>query len=201
MSPYYALDDPIVEQRATRSLAPPSGVKLRVNDGVLHVEGAAPLAWIKNLPSRALLLPGIRSVDLSGPNSPEQIALNVAKGEIESTVIKFPVASSVLSGKEREVVNTVVVKLKEVLSSSSAAQGMIVTIIGHSDSTGAELTNVTLSQQRAERVAAEMVHLGVADKKLKAAGVSTTEPLRSEDSEENRQYNRSVTFRISSALP
>ncbi len=201
LSPYYALDDPIVEQRATRSLAPPSGVKLHVTDGVLHVEGAAPLAWIKNLPSRALLLPGIRSVDLSGPNSPEQIALNVAKGEIESTVIKFPVASSVLSGKEREVVDTVVVKLKEVLSSPSAAHGMFVTIIGHSDSTGAELTNVTLSQQRAERVAAEMVHLGVADKRLKAAGVSTTEPLRSEDSEENRQYNRSVTFRISSALP
>ncbi len=201
LSPYYALDDPIVEQRATRSLAPPSGVKLHVHDGVLHVEGAAPLAWIKELPGRALPVPGIRSVDLSGPNSPEQIALNVAKGEIESTVITFPVASSVLSGKEREAVNTVVVKLKDVLSSPSAAQGMIVTIIGHSDSTGAEMTNVTLSQQRAERVAAEMVHLGVADKKLKAAGVSTTEPLRSEDSEENRQYNRSVTFRISSALP
>jgi outer membrane protein OmpA-like peptidoglycan-associated protein len=201
LSPYYALDDPIVEQRAMRSLAPPTGVILHVNDGVLQIEGPAPLAWTKDLRSRALLVPGIRSVDLSGRNSPEQIAWNEVKSEIESAIIKFPVASASLSGKERNVVKTVVANLKDVLSSPSSGQAMVVSVIGHSDSTGAELTNVTLSQQRAERVAAEMARLGVAGKNMKSVGVATTEPLRREDTEENRQYNRSVTFRISSVSP
>ena len=44
-----------------------SGVKLHVNDGVLQLDGHAPLSWMRNLQARALLVPGIRSVDLSGP--------------------------------------------------------------------------------------------------------------------------------------
>ncbi len=201
LSPYYALDDPILEKRAIQSLAPPSGVKLRVNDGVLQVEGPAPLAWIRGLRPRAMLVPGIRGVDLSGPNSPEQVAWNEVKTEIESKIITFPVASASLSGKERDALQSVVANVKDLLASSAPEGRVVVRVIGHSDSTGAELTNVTLSQQRADRVAAEMVHLGIAGNNLKPVGVAATEPLRREDTEENRQYNRSVTFQISSALP
>ena len=201
LSPYYALDDQIVQQRATQLLLPPSGVKLHVNDGVLQVEGAATLAWIENLRGRALLVPGIRRVDLSGPNSPEQMALQEAKAKIQSTIIQFPLASASLTSKQRLAVSTVVASLKDVLSSSSAGEGTVIHVIGHSDSTGAEATNVTLSQRRAERVSEEMADLGIASKNLKPLGVSSTEPLRSEDSEENRQYNRSVTFKISSGSP
>jgi outer membrane protein OmpA-like peptidoglycan-associated protein len=148
-----------------------------------------------------LLIPGIRRVDLSGPNGPEQMALNEAKAKIQSIIIQFPIASATLTSEERDVVNTVVARLKDVLSSSSDAEGTVIHVIGHSDSTGAEATNETLSQRRAERVSEEMAHLGIASKNLKPLGVASTEPLRSEDSEENRQYNRSVTFKIDSGSP
>ncbi|HEY2120013.1 MAG TPA: OmpA family protein [Candidatus Acidoferrum sp.] len=201
-SPYYALDDAIVQQRAAQLLSPPLGVALHVNDGILRLEGSAPLAWIKDLRQRALLIPGIRSVDLSGPNSPEQIVLNVAKNEIQSTIIKFPIASATLSSDEREVLRTMVSKLKDVLAAHGGFQSaLVISVIGHSDSTGAEATNQTLSQRRADRVTAEMLQLGIAHKNVKATGVATAEPLRNEDTEENRQYNRSVTFRLSSVSP
>jgi outer membrane protein OmpA-like peptidoglycan-associated protein len=197
---YYALDDAIVQQRAVQLLSPPAGVTLHMNDGVLRLEGAAPLSWIKDIRSRALLVTGIRSVDLSGPNSPEQIALNQAIDEIQSTIIKFPIASASLSGKEQKVVDAVVAKLKDVLTASGNAT-LVTNVIGHSDGTGAEGSNQTLSQRRADRVAAEMFRLGVASKNVKANGVATAEPLRNEDTEENRQYNRSVTFHLSSVSP
>ncbi len=68
--------------------------------------------------------------------------------------------------------------------------------MGHSDSTGAEASNRNLSERRAERVAAELVQLGIPNASLHAEGVATGEPVRPEDSEENRQFNRSATFRV-----
>ncbi|HMD41655.1 MAG TPA: OmpA family protein [Candidatus Acidoferrum sp.] len=201
-APYYALDDTIVEQRAVQLLSPPAGVTLHVNDGVLQLEGRAPLPWLEDLRNRAVLVPGIRRVELSGPNSPEQIALNEAKNEIQSSIVKFPIASASLSSRERDVVKVVAAKLKDILAASGTAESaLVINVNGHSDSTGAEATNRTLSQRRADRVAAELGQLGVASKNMKATGVATTDPLRPEDTEENRQYNRSVTFRISSLSP
>lgn len=57
----------------------------------------------------------------------------------------------------------------------------------------------SLSQRRAERVVWQLAQLGLPDARLHAKGVATGEPIRKEDSEENRQYNRSVTFRVSSS--
>jgi len=195
---YYALDDAIVQQRAMQILTPPKGLTLSVKDGVVHLDGEAPFSWLKDIRTRALLVPGILEVDLGDRFSPEQIALEEMRRGIQSVVIKFPVASAALSAIERETVKTLAGKLKEVLASSRGQhRNLVLNVIGHSDSTGAEGTNLTLSQRRADRVAWELIQQGVPEKSLKATGVATTEPLRNEDTEENRQYNRSVTIRVS----
>ncbi len=201
LSSYYALDDAIVQQRAAALLAPPNGVVLAVNEGVLHVSGEPPVEWAKNVRERALLIPGIRSVDF-GKFGPEQMAFERSKKDLQGVVIKFPIASAALSAQERAKLKALLPDLKEVLNAPAEFRGNgVIEVVGHSDSTGAEATNQTLSQRRADRVAWEILQLGIADKNVKAAGVATTEPLRSEDTEENRQYNRSVTFRLRPALP
>jgi outer membrane protein OmpA-like peptidoglycan-associated protein len=198
---YYALDDAIVKQRAVQILAPPKGVTLDVKDGVLLVEGHAPLPWVKDLRTRAMLVPGIRG--LAGSYTPEQIAFDEAKSNIQLVIVKFPIASAALSASERDGLRAVAARMKDVLSASEnlrAGLGVL-NIVGHSDSTGAEVTNLTLSQRRADRVATELIQLGVPEKNLKSTGVATTEPVRSDDTEDNRQYNRSVTFRFASVAP
>ena len=70
-------------------------------------------------------------------------------------------------------------------------------VIGHTDSTGAETSNLNLSQRRADRVAGALAQDGVSEKLLHARGVGITEPLRQENSEDNREFNRSTTFRVS----
>ncbi len=193
---YYALDDAIIKQRAERILLPPPGVSIAVNNGILQVDGPAVLSWLKNVRSRALLIPGIRS--LSGQFSLEEIAFDEAKKEIEATIVKFPVATAALSPKERKNLELDAASLKKFLKLSENLDHRVYKfhIVGHSDSTGAEATNQTLSQRRADRVASELIQLGVPGKFLKAEGVATTQPLRSEDSEEGRQLNRSVTIRV-----
>jgi outer membrane protein OmpA-like peptidoglycan-associated protein len=193
---YYALDDALVQQRAITALVPPANVSLTVKDGVLHVDGRPPAKWLNEIRSRALLIPGIRSLDLAR-FSPEQIAFDEARARIQSTIVRFPVASAALSSSERANLRGLLPLLKELVNAPVPAQGAIqIEIVGHSDSTGAEAANQNLSQRRADRISWELRQLGIPDAVLHGKGVATAEPVRSEDNEENRQYNRSATFHV-----
>jgi len=188
---YYALDDSLVQQRATQFLAPPVGTSLQVKDGVLSFTGQPPFTWLKELPRRALLVPGIRSVDNAGLLSAAQHAVGQSVETIQSTVIKFPLASATLSPAESARLRALLPELKEL----EGVGNMTIEIWGHSDTSGAETTNLTLSQKRADRVAAELTQLGIPANLLRVKGVAAADPLRPEDSEENRAFNRSVSFR------
>jgi len=193
---YYALDDALVQQRAINALNPPEGATLSVQDGVLHVAGQPSVKWLNDLRSRALFIPGIRLVDLQSPTQ-EQIAFTNAKNKLQDAVVKFPLASATLSSSERANLRNLVPSIKELLNSLPSPRAPLkIEILGHSDSTGAEGTNQNLSQKRADRIASELVRLGIPRATLHARGVATADPVRPENSEENRQFNRSATFRV-----
>ena len=199
---YYALDDGIVQQRAKLILSPPSKAILVVKSGVLQVSGAASVNWVRDIQSRALLVPGIHSVELSPELNPGRLAFNQAKSQIESAVVKFPVASAALSPSERLGLRNLAENVQSLLQAAdSLHQRSTLEVLGHTDSTGAEAVNLDLSQRRADRVAWELGQLGIPERVLRAHGVGTTNPLRTEDNEENRQFNRSATFRVSAPVP
>jgi OOP family OmpA-OmpF porin len=195
---YYALDDAILQQRATAQLAPPAGVTFVVEDGTLRPQGHASAAWVADMSRRAVLVPGIRGVNLSGLQLNEQAAFDQVRNDVQSLVVLFPVASAALSPIQIAALRALAPRLKSLLENAEALQRpATLEVIGHCDSTGAETTNVSLSQRRAERIAWQLGQWGVPETRIHARGVATDEPVRKEDSEENRQYNRSVTFRVS----
>jgi outer membrane protein OmpA-like peptidoglycan-associated protein len=197
--PYYALDDLLIQQRAVAALAPPAGVSLSVTDGVLHLEGRPPAKWLMEVRSRAPLIPGIRALDL-GRFTPEQMAFDDAKNQVQGVIIRFPVASASIPAAEATNLRSLVPVLRQLLDAQAALHETVtIDVIGHTDTTGAEATNQNLSQHRAERVAAELVRFGIPNARLHTRGVATAEPVRPENSGENRQYNRSATFRIAAA--
>jgi outer membrane protein OmpA-like peptidoglycan-associated protein len=199
---YYALDDSIVQQRAKSILSPPPSAILTVKSGVLMVSGAASAMWVKDIQSRALLIPGIHAVELSPELNPGRLAFNQAKAQIESAVVKFPIASAALSPAESLALHKLAENVQTLLESAdSLHEGVTLEILGHTDSTGAEAENLDLSQRRADRVTWELGQLGVPERVLRARGVGTTNPLRTEDNEENRQFNRSATFRVRAPVP
>lgn len=193
---YYALDDALVQQRVIAALQPPAGVTLTVKDGILHVEGSPSAKWLSDLRSHATLIPGVRAVDF-GRLSPEQIAFDEAKNKLQTTIIRFPVASASFFPAERTQLRELIPAVEALLHPADSSHPAVsIEIVGHSDSSGAELSNESLSQRRAERVAWQLHQFGISDAGLRAKGVATTEPVRPEDNEDNRTYNRSATFRV-----
>ncbi len=69
-------------------------------------------------------------------------------------------------------------------------------IQGHTDNQGLAEHNSDLSQRRADSVKAWLVENGVGEERLTAMGYGPTEPIASNDTDENRARNRRVQFVI-----
>lgn len=71
-----------------------------------------------------------------------------------------------------------------------------VEISGHTDNVGNESYNEQLSQKRAQSVVNYISSKGIAERRLTRVGYGSKKPLRENDTEENRQVNRRIEFRI-----
>jgi outer membrane protein OmpA-like peptidoglycan-associated protein len=72
----------------------------------------------------------------------------------------------------------------------------LVEVQGHTDSQGAESSNLKLSQSRAEAVVEYLVGKGVPAEKLRAKGYGESKPIKDNGTEEGRTANRRVEFVI-----
>ena len=69
-------------------------------------------------------------------------------------------------------------------------------IIGHTDNVGDSNYNLTLSRRRAAMVMDYLTRNGIVNSRLRANGFGDKQPIKPNDSEETRQLNRRVEFRI-----
>lgn len=190
MIPFYSLDDALVARRAEKMLAPPPGVHLAEKGGVLSVSGSASTEWIAQLEERARLIPGVNSID-------DARLQDTGVRAIESTVVTFPLGSSALGAEQQAALSSLAAQAREILDRArSSGRRASIELIGHTDSTGVEGTNLPLSQQRADRILQFLARAGIPSDSLISRGVGVSQPLRQEDSEEGRRLNRSVTFHV-----
>ena len=70
-------------------------------------------------------------------------------------------------------------------------------VIAHSDSTGTEEHNLELSRRRAKAVMAYLVSRGVSPTSLRFRGLGGSQPAADNATEEGRDRNRRVEFRLS----
>ena len=71
-----------------------------------------------------------------------------------------------------------------------------VDVYGHTDSTGSDAYNQTLSERRAVAVADYLVSRGVEGARLETLGYGETQPIASNDTVEGRAQNRRVEIKI-----
>jgi len=168
-----------------------------VIDGVLRPEGEASAIWEAEVRNRAPLLPGIRSVDFSQLTDTDQAEFNRLQNVLQVAIIRFPLSSATPTPEDLETLRRLTPQIRSLFNKAQLLhKNMEVDIVGHSDSSGEESTNIPLSQSRADRVLYQLTRDGIARAALRSRGVASAEPLRKEENEEARQYNRSVTFRI-----
>lgn len=197
LTPFYSVEDPIVLRRAADLLRPPSGVKLSEKDGELHAEGIAPPKWIAQFQEQARWIAGVNAIDASHLQNSDLIEFNRIKSELESVVLVFPLGQTEIESGQDEPLKQSQKDVEGLLRKAGSLGGTItIEIVGHTDSSGVESANLPLSRQRAEHILVMMRRAGVKPANVRVRGVATSEPLRSEGTEEGRRYNRSVTFKV-----
>jgi len=70
------------------------------------------------------------------------------------------------------------------------------TIEGHTDNTGKESFNISLSQKRANAVKAFLARQGIAAERLNAKGFGSSQPVDEKNTEEARAKNRRVELKL-----
>jgi outer membrane protein OmpA-like peptidoglycan-associated protein len=202
LEPYYSFDDDIVQKRAIEMLVPPRDVSCTVKDGVLIATGRAPSEWVRTMKERAALVPGVKGVDDTHLESSEASETQTLAAELKSTVFTFPVGVAQVDADQEgkfasaaQVINALIAK------TSPLSQPVMVEVIGHTDTSGTEGLNMSLSQQRAEYVTRKLIEAGVARRNLAPRGVGTSEPVRNHDAAGDESAERSVTLRLVPAKP
>lgn len=89
--------------------------------------------------------------------------------------------------------------LQQAAAAITAAPGIAVEIVGHTDDQGADAANQTLSDARANAVMARLVELAVDPARLTARGAGEAEPIADNTTDEGRTANRRIAFEFAGA--
>jgi len=192
---FYSFDDAMVLRRARQILRPPETAILAVERGTLRVAGESTPEWAEQLRMRGPAIPGVIALDDRNLNNPDVLLRR--KAMLESSAILFDTGSWEFNADQRPRVIQLLVPLRSLIQTANASRVQIeIDLVGHSDSTGPEMTNAPLSEARARKVMQELMQAGIDGRYLRARGAGTGEPVRQEETTSDRQYNRSVTFRV-----
>ena len=103
--------------------------------------------------------------------------------------ITFPVNSYTIQPQFQQTLN-------EVAQTLGSYNSTYVDVLGHTDSTGSDSYNQTLSVNRAQSVASYLSSRGVGSARLAVRGYGESAPLASNDSEMGRSQNRRVEIKV-----
>ncbi len=87
-------------------------------------------------------------------------------------------------------------ELDEIASILNQNEKLVVELLGHTDNTGSDATNMELSKSRAENVKNYLMSKGVESSRLTANGYGSARPIDSNDTEEGKNANKRTELRI-----
>ena len=86
--------------------------------------------------------------------------------------------------------------LRDLAASLEEYEGTEVLVVGHTDSTGEEAYNQTLSERRADSARTFLIGAGLEATRVRALGRGELEPIATNDTDAGRQQNRRVEIAI-----
>lgn len=95
-----------------------------------------------------------------------------------------------------ELLNESIEELNQLYEYLKVNSNLKVEINGHTDAIGLETRNQELSKQRAKAVADYLIAQGLDATRIKSYGFGSTQPISTNETEEGRQLNRRVTFKL-----
>jgi len=122
-------------------------------------------------------------VDVTPVDNGQAILVNLPEG------VTFDVGSYSLKPQFRATLDKVAESLKQYPNS-------LIDVYGHTDSTGSDAYNQTLSENRARTVANYLTMQGVSAARIRSQGYGETMPVADNATEEGRRKNRRVEIKI-----
>ncbi|MGX9119813.1 OmpA family protein [Mesorhizobium sp. BHbsci] len=195
---YQSLDPKFVLKRLVASLAPPKSVRLMIIQDRIVAVGEAPAAWINRarVASQQLSADGL-TLEISELRESTPQELTHLRDAIQAVDIFFASGKAVPGPEQLPVLDKLANQLKELAKDAReagvTAQFMLT---GHSDATGRETANVSISAARAETVRALLKKRGVDPELLLVRGAGTFEPAETENSRTGSSANRRVSVTV-----
>jgi len=200
--PYYAMNPVFILERSKQVLQPPESVDLTYNNGALQAKGSAPHQWIAEARILARAIPGVFQFWSDQVIDADLKQLNQVKQQLEIRRFYFQLKTTKFSNVTPSALAEIVTDVHNVLQLSERLnQNIYIQIKGHTDSSGTKIQNSDLSLKRAQLIRNFLVRKGVNPAKLTVIGIGASEPQRPELADEDRQFNRRVTFRVISKAP
>ena len=122
-------------------------------------------------------------VDITPTDNGQAILVNLPEG------VTFDVASAALKPEFR-------MTLDSIARSMSQYPNSLIDVYGHTDSTGSDPYNQTLSENRARTVANYLATQGVSATRIRSQGFGETMPIADNMTDEGRRRNRRVEIKI-----
>lgn len=122
-------------------------------------------------------------VDITPTDNGQAILVNLPEG------VTFDVASAALNPNFRPT-------LDKIAQSMNQYPNSLIDVYGHTDSTGSDQYNQTLSENRARTVANYLTMQGVSAARIRSQGFGETMPIADNTTEEGRRRNRRVEIKI-----
>jgi len=123
------------------------------------------------------------------PGSMQRQCIELFRTALRGRKLEFPPASAQLGSSAAPL-------LDELVQIAADCPTATIEITGHTDSTGDEPANRSLSQARADAVAAYMIARGINADRLSVSGAGSSEPLVAENSTAARQINRRIDIEL-----
>jgi outer membrane protein OmpA-like peptidoglycan-associated protein len=196
--PYLSLETEMIALRAKKVLQPPKTVILSVDEsGILYASGTAPRLWILETRRLAPTIPGVTQYQEKNLVETEKEQLISTQKKIESQVILFAKGSEQLVQNQAQKIQDLAREIQGVAGYAQVlGKNVRIEIIGRTDQSGIEETNMILSKARADAIKSILISQGVETTNLSLVGVGIKNPLRKELSEKDKAPNRSVSFKV-----
>ncbi len=160
-----------------------------LTDQTVGIRGVATSGWDRGLLALRAALPASIEIDVDMIIAPDNVSARQlcarAFANFQSDAINFEESTTELRSSAKPA-------LDRAVSLADACRQSIVTITGHTDSSGPETSNLLLSLERARAVADYLASSGIARERLATVGAGSSQPLVSNASRYGRSLNRRI---------
>ncbi len=162
------------------------GASILLDSGTIYLEG--------EVPSQAIADELAGSLSDIGGETPVVNNLEVVEGAplpsgrvVIADAVFFDVGSSAVKSIDDET-------LEAITALAASRPDWVLTVVGHTDSVGSDVSNLELSLARATALRDLLAAQGIADENLRVRGAGETAPIGDNATDEGRAQNRRIEF-------